>query len=425
MRIAIIGSGISGLVAAHRLSREHAVVVYEAGSHVGGHTHTVDIAHHGKIYAVDTGFIVYNDWTYPNFIKLLDELGVASQPSRMSFSVRCEKTGLEYNGTSINALFAQRRNCLRPSFLRMVSDILKFNRRAPALLADDAADISLGDYLRCEGYSRPFIEHYIIPMGAAIWSSGPGDMLQFPARFLVRFFANHGFLSVDRRPSWRVIQGGSREYVKRLTAGFSNCIRLNTAVASVQRHAHRVSVRLKNGTVEPFDQLFMACHSDQALALLSDPSRQEREILGAISYQANHALLHTDERLMPRTPLAWAAWNYHLPSEKNGRATITYNMNILQELGAPVQFLLTLNKNADVDPTQILGSFTYAHPVYTAEAIAAQKRRHEINGSRRTYYCGAYWGFGFHEDGVNSALVSLQTFERSHSHAQPHIQRVG
>lgn len=425
MRIAVIGSGISGMAAAYRLSRTHDVTVYEAGSHIGGHTHTVDVEHHGRNYAVDTGFIVYNDWTYPNFIRLLDEIHVPWQPSQMSFSVRCEKSGLEYNGTSINSLFAQRRNIARPSFLRMVADILRFNARAPRLLQTGAPAFTLSEYLEREAYSKYFIDHYIIPMGAAIWSSRPVDMLQFPARFFVEFFSNHGFLSVNERPTWRVISGGSREYVTRLTAPYADRIRLNTPVASLQRRANGVVLRLKNGSVENFDQVFIACHSDQALKLLSDPSHEEREILGAIPYQANEALLHTDARLMPRRPLAWAAWNYHLPVEQYGRVTVTYNMNILQSLIAPVQFLLTLNRGADVDPRKVHGRYVYHHPVYTAAAVAAQGRCGEINGERRTYYCGAYWGYGFHEDGVNSALVAVEEFNRRQDYAQPHLQRVG
>jgi predicted NAD/FAD-binding protein len=423
MRIAVIGSGISGMVAAYYLSRDHEVTVYESGAHIGGHTNTVDVHYHGRDYAVDTGFIVYNDWTYPNFIALLDELQVPWQPSHMSFSVRCEKSGLEYNGTSINSLFAQRRNLVRPSFLRMVADILRFNRRAPQLLADGAEGMTLAEYLRRDGYSRYFIDHYIIPMGAAIWSSRPVDMLNFPVRFFVEFFANHGFLSVDERPTWRVIQGGSREYVKRLTARYASRIQLNTPVASMQRQPNRVVVRLKNGTVESFDQVFVACHSDQALKLLSDPSHEEREILGAIPYQANEALLHTDSSLMPHRPRAWAAWNYHLPIEQYERVTVTYNMNILQSLAAPAQFLLSLNRNGDVDPRQVLGRYTYHHPVYTAAAVAAQARRREINGVRRTYYCGAYWSYGFHEDGVKSALGSVEDLRQDHE--QPNLQRVG
>jgi len=425
MRIAVIGSGISGMVAAYRLCRDHEITVFESGSYVGGHTHTVDVLAEGRPYAVDTGFIVHNDWTYPNFIALLEELGVPWQPSDMSFSVSCERSGLEYNGTSLNSLFAQRLNLIRPSFLRMVADILRFGTRAPELLAPHAAAITLGDYLRAQGYSRYFIENYIIPMGAAVWSSRPADMLEFPARFLVEFFANHGFLSVNKRPTWRVIQGGSREYVKMLTAPYASRIRLNTPVASLQRQAHEVSVRLKNGSVEHFDQVFIACHSDQALALLSDASPAEREILGAISYQENEALLHTDTRLMPRKRLAWAAWNYHIPQHPVDRVAVTYNMNILQSLQAPVQFMVSLNRADQIDPAKVLGSYTYHHPVFTAAAVAAQKRRHEINGAQRTYYCGAYWSYGFHEDGVKSAQASLEEFARRQQYAKPYLQRVG
>jgi uncharacterized protein len=425
VRIAVIGSGISGLVAAHHLSREHEITVFESGAHVGGHTHTVDVESQGTQYAVDTGFIVYNDWTYPNFVALLEELQVPWQPSEMSFSVRCEKSGLEYNGTSLNSLFAQRRNFAKPSFLRMVAEILRFNRRAPALLAGSSG-LSLSEYLRQEGYSRYFIDHYIIPMGAAIWSSRPVDMLSFPARFFVEFFSNHGFLSVNDRPTWRVIRGGSREYVKRLIAPFSRRIRLNTPVASLVRKHRGVTVRLKHGAVEHFDSVFLACHSDQALKLLSDPSPAEGEILGAIPYQENEALLHTDTRLMPRRPLAWAAWNYHLPLEQYARVTVTYNMNLLQGLSAPEQFLLTLNRSEAVNPRLILGRYVYHHPVYTAAAVRAQKRRPEINGERATFYCGAYWSYGFHEDGVKSALAAVEEFRRrQQQHEQPHLQRVG
>jgi uncharacterized protein len=424
MRIAVIGSGISGMVAAYRLCAEHEVTVYEAGAYIGGHTHTVDAYSQGRRYAVDTGFIVHNDWTYPNFVALLKELGVAWQDSDMSFSVRCEKSGLEYNGTSINSLFAQRLNLLRPSFLRMVHDILRFNSDAQALLAVDAADLSLGDYVRERGYSRFFIENYIVPMAAAVWSSRPADMLAFPARFLVEFFANHGFLNVSNRPTWRVIRGGSREYVKQLTAPYAARIHLNTPVDSLVRQPHQVFVRLKNGAVAHFDQVFIACHSDQALALLGDASPQEREILGAITYQENEALLHTDTRLMPRKQLAWAAWNYHIPTEPAERVAVTYNMNILQTLNANEQFLLSLNRSDQIDPAKVLGSYVYHHPVYTAAAVAAQRRRHEINGVRRTYYCGAYWGYGFHEDGVKSAQDSLAEFTRRRN-AQSNLQRVG
>jgi predicted NAD/FAD-binding protein len=423
MRIGVIGSGISGMVAAYHLSRDHQVSVFEAGGYVGGHTHTVDVEAEGVNYAVDTGFIVFNDWTYPNFIALLDELKVPWQPSAMSFSVQSEKSGLEYNGTNLNALFAQRRNLLRPAFLTMIVDILRFNREAPKLLCADSHQLSLDDYLRSEAYSTYFIDNYIVPMGAAVWSARPEDMLRFPARFFVEFFANHGFLSVENRPVWRVVRGGSREYVKRLTAPYAGNIRLHTAVGSIARRPGSVAVRLADGTVEHVDAIFMACHSDQALKLLSDPSPTECEVLGAIPYQENEAVLHTDERLMPQRKLAWAAWNYHLPKRPIGRVSLTYNMNILQSLPCKTQFLVSLNPT-DIDPRQVLGRYLYHHPMFTVAGIAAQKRRAEISGPRNTYYCGAYWRNGFHEDGVNSALDALAEFRRR-QYAQPYLQRVG
>lgn len=424
MKIAVIGSGIAGNVAAYRLAPEHDVTVFEAAAHVGGHTHTHDVEQAGRRYRVDTGFIVFNDWTYPNFIRLLDELGVASQPSAMSFSVRDEGSGLEYSGTSFDTLFAQRRNLVRPSFWRMLRDILRFNREAPALLGAADDQTSLGDYLRANGYSREFVEHYILPMGAAIWSTDPQNMQRFPARYFVRFFHNHGMLSVDRRPQWRVVRGGSARYVEALAAGFRDRIRLESPVQSVRRVAGHVYVKARSHDAERFDAAFLACHSDQALAILADATPLEREILGAIPYQANEAVLHTDARLMPRTRRAWAAWNYHVLPGARARAALTYNMNILQSLDAPEPFLVTLNRSDAIDPAKIVKRIRYEHPLHTPAGVAAQARQHEINGPLNTYYCGAYWRFGFHEDGVVSALDALRHFHE-HNHAQRTLFRAG
>jgi predicted NAD/FAD-binding protein len=345
MRIAVVGTGIAGNVAAQRLAREHDITVFEADARIGGHTHTVDVVLAGRRWAIDTGFIVFNDRTYPNFVALLDELGVASQPSDMSFSVSDRHSGLEYNGRSLNTLFAQRSNLLRPSFHRMLLDVLRFNREAPALLDRAAGAITLGEYLRAGRYSRGFIEHYILPMGAAIWSASPTGMERVPAAFFVRFFHNHGLLSVDDRPQWRVISGGSQRYVDRLVAGHRSRIRLNTPVHWIRRRPGYVEVKARGGEVERFDHVFLACHSDQALRLLTDPRPQERAVLGAIGYQRNAAVLHTDASLMPRRRRAWAAWNYHLPAagEAERAVTLTYHMNILQGLGAAPQFFVTLN----------------------------------------------------------------------------------
>lgn len=423
MRIAIVGTGIAGNVAAYHLARDHDISVFEAGSHVGGHTHTHQVEQAGKVYNVDTGFIVYNDWTYPNFIRLLAELDVDSQPSAMSFSVRNEKSGLEYNGTTLNSLFAQRRNLLRPSFWHMIRDILRFNREAPALLQQPANEQSLGDYLAAEKYSRGFIEDYIIPMGAAIWSTDPEKVQHLPVQFFVRFFHNHGMLSVSERPQWRVIRGGSARYVEKLTASFRDRIRLNTPVEWIRRLPDQVLIKARGADIEYFDAVFMACHSDQALQLLTDPSPAEREVLGAIPCQKNEAVLHTDTRLLPRKRLAWAAWNYHLLPEQRGRVALTYNMNILQSLDAPTPFLVTLNHTDAIDPAKIIRRVNYEHPLFTPQGVAAQARQREINGPLNTYFCGAWWRNGFHEDGVVSALNALQHFSE-HQDAQRTLYRV-
>ncbi len=413
MKLAIVGTGIAGMTAAHLLHGEHDLTIYEAGEYIGGHTNTVEVEREGMTYAVDTGFIVFNDWTYPNFIGLLDRLGVASQPSDMSFSVRCEETGLEYNGTSLNRLFAQRRNLLRPSFYRMIRDILRFNLESVGLLNEPGPGPSLGAYLEQNRYSPPFIRDYIVPMAGAIWSAGPSTIWRYPARYLVQFFRNHGMLSVDARPTWRVIIGGSQRYVEKLVRPFRERIRLRSPVAAIIRDSHGVEVRSHDRAgashTARFDGVVLACHSDQALALLADPSPLERDILGAIRYQANEAILHTDRSLLPRRRRAWAAWNYHLLPTPADRVLVTYHMNTLQRLRASCDFCVTLNRSDAIDPAQVLKRITYHHPVFTPEAIAAQQRHREINGQRRTWYCGAYWGFGFHEDGVKSAMMACES----------------
>jgi predicted NAD/FAD-binding protein len=410
MRVAIIGSGIAGMTAAYRLHREHDVTVFEAGDHFGGHTYTLDIDVAGRTYAVDMGFIVFNDRTYPNFVRLLRELGVDSQPSNMSFSLRCERTGLEYNGTSVSSLFAQPINIVRPSFLGMIYDILRFNREAPRLLLSQDNTLTLGEYLARHGYSDSFVQRYIVPMGRAIWSATEDAMMGFPARFFVDFFERHGFLTVNDRPQWRAIRGGSREYARKLTEGYRHRIRLRTPVQRVKRNGDSVVVRTAKGDVERFDYVVFACHSDQALAILEEPTPQESEILGAFPYQANEVVLHTDTRMLPRAPRARAAWNYHALAESKGPVAVTYDMNILQTLVAPEIFLVTLNRTSEIDSNKVLHTTTMHHPVYTPAAVAAQKRRTEISGRNRTFYCGAYWRYGFHEDGVVSAEWAVKDF---------------
>ncbi len=411
MKIAIVGSGISGLTCAHLLQRSHDVTVFEACDRIGGHTHTVDIQVNGEHYAIDTGFIVFNDWTYPNFIHLLDRLGVASCPTEMSFSVHDPASGAEYNGNNLNSLFAQRSNLLRPAFWGMLRDILRFNREAQDDLDRQriTADLTLGQYLRQRGYGQRFIDHYIVPMGAAIWSMSLADMLDFPLQFFVRFFRNHGLLSVSQRPQWRVIEGGSRSYIPPLTASFAQHIRLNCPVQRVERDADGVTLHSPAGT-EHFDKVVFACHSDQALALLAAPSTAERDILGALRYADNDVVLHTDTRLLPRRPLAWASWNYRLGGPRTRPAAVTYNMNILQGIQAPQTFCVSLNQTDAIDPAHILGRYRYAHPQYSLEGLRAQARGQELLGAQHSYYCGAYWANGFHEDGVTSALRVAEAF---------------
>ncbi len=403
MKIAIIGSGISGLACAYYLQRGHDVCVFEQNQRVGGHTATVDVCVGGRQYAIDTGFIVYNDWTYPNFIALLDELGVENQPTAMSFAVSDRASGLEWAGTSLDALFAQRRNLFSPRFIGMIRDILRFNKESVADLEAGSIDanITLGDYLRRNRYSKAFIEQYLVPMGSAIWSADTDAMDGFPLQFFVRFFKNHGLLSIRNRPQWRVIKGGSRQYLAPLTEGFKDQIYTGNPVTAVSRQPAGATLRFADGRTEQFDQVVLACHSDQALALLEDPSDVEREVLGAMRYQDNDVVLHTDTRLLPQNRKTWSAWNYLL-TEQSQRAVLTYNMNILQGINAPETFCVTLNHTEAINPHKILGRFNYAHPVFSLEQVRAQERWTEINAGS-TWYCGAYWHNGFHEDGVRSA----------------------
>lgn len=411
--IAIVGAGISGLLSGYLLSREHNVTLFEANKYLGGHTHTRPVQSAGKTYPVNTGFIVFNDWTYPNFIKLMDQLGVKSEASNMSFSVRDENTGLEYNGTSLNSLFAQRSNLLKPAFWLMIKDILRFNKQTVAMVANNTVsdEQTLGEFVQQHGYSERFVNHYIVPMGSAIWSASVEVMMEFPLKFFLKFFNNHGMLSVDNRPQWRVISGGSQSYIEPLSAPFKDNIHLNSPIAKVKRSSKGVTLINYSAEEFEFDQVVFACHSDQALAMLDQPTDAEHEILGAIPYQKNEVVLHTDRRLMPKRKLAWAAWNYHIPQRLSEYAMVTYHMNSLQNFTqAADDFMVTLNRTHEIAPGKIIEKYDYAHPVFTMDGIAAQKRHSEINNKNCTHFCGAYWFNGFHEDGVNSALRVAESF---------------
>ncbi len=403
MRIAVIGSGIAGLASAWLLSRAHEVTLFEANDYPGGHTHTHEVAIDGRNYAVDSGFIVYNPRHYPLFTRLLEELAVASQPTTMSFSVKSEASGLEYNAGTLAGLFCQRRNLFSPRFLGMVRDLLRFYREAPALLTSERPHASIGEYLAEHGYGAAFRDDHLIPMAAALWSAPPAQVRMMPARFLVQFMANHQMLEVRGRPQWRVLRGGSASYVRALRSRWRVRERFSCPIRGIRRGARDVTVSHDAGS-ERFDHAVLACHSDQALALLQDASERERAILGAIPYQPNEAVLHTDAALLPRRRKAWAAWNAWVPREPGAACTVSYCMSLLQGLDAPVPLVVTLNRSEVIDPAKVLRRMVYHHPVYTHASVAAQHRRAEIQGVNRTWFAGAYWGWGFHEDGLRSAL---------------------
>jgi uncharacterized protein len=403
MRIAIVGSGISGLVAAHRLHPEHEIVVYEAGQRLGGHSNTVRVDGPDETHWIDTGFIVFNDRNYPNFEALLEELGVASQRSHMGFSVSDGRGEFEYSGTPWG-LFARPAHLVSPSFLGMLRDWRRFNREARALIGMNGTAPSLGTWLEQKGFSQHFIDRLIVPQASAVWSADPEQMWSFPASFMAEFFDNHGMYSLRNRPRWKTVSGGSRSYVEAISAPWRERLRLGAPVRRIERGPDGVRIEADGCESERFDEVVLAVHSDQALAMLADPSAVERELLGAIPYQRNEAVLHTDVALLPHRRTAWSSWNFHLAAEPAQGSTVTYWMNNLQRLRADREYLVTLNRGAEIDPEKVLRRFEYDHPVYTAAGVAAQARHGEISGVRHTHYCGAYWGWGFHEDGVLSAL---------------------
>lgn len=410
MRIAVVGSGIAGLASAWLLSRGHEVTLYEANDYLGGHTHTHAIELAGRQYAVDTGFIVHNPVHYPLLTQLFDELGVASQPTTMSFSVHNAASGLEYNAASLDSLFCQRRNLLSPRFLGMVRDLFRFYREAPALLDGPRNGPALGDWLAEHRYGTAFRDEHLVPMASALWSAPPAQILAFPARYLVQFMANHQMLQVAGRPEWRVVRGGSASYVHALRHRWNVHERLNSQVRAIRRDGLGTIVTSDTGS-ERYDQVVLACHSDQALALLADASEREHAILGAIPYQSNDVVLHTDATLLPRRRKAWAAWNAYLPREAGAPCTVSYCMNLLQGLDAPAPFVVTLNRSEAIAPAKVLRRMHYRHPVYTQASVAAQRRKHEIQGVNRTWFAGAYWGWGFHEDGMRSAVEVAAAFD--------------
>ena len=410
-KIAIIGSGISGLTCAHMLSKQHDITVFEANDYIGGHTHTVPVSVDGESFMIDTGFIVCNDRNYPNFLKLMDALKVEIKPTEMSFSVRNPALKLEYNGHNLNTLFSQRLNIFRPSFHRLVKDILRFNKASRAAIeANEIESISLDEFILQQGLSPQFRENYLLPMVAAIWSCSLTQAGEFPLAFFLRFFLNHGLLDIKNRPQWYVLSKGSSSYIEPMTEGLTQRIKLNSPVRRVTRTDAGVEVEV-SGSVETFDEVIMACHSDQALAMLSDATPAENSILGDIGYQENDVILHMDPSIMPKKSLSWASWNFLAgQSELDEAPIVTYCMNVLQGIHSTRPFLVTLNARHKIDPSKILQEFRYDHPIYSEESVMAQGRRSEICGTNRVHYCGAYWYSGFHEDGVRSALDVCDRF---------------
>lgn len=410
MKIAVVGSGIAGLTAAYQLSDIADIAVFEADSRLGGHTHTVDVGRPDGTHSVDTGFIVFNDWTYPNFCKLMDSLGVESQESDMSFGLRNDSQRVEFALPSLDAFFAHRSRLLSPTYYALLADVVRFCRTGKQVAAGVAGTITLGEYFEREKFSRAFLNWYIIPMIAAIWSASPDRIPQLPAAHFLQFFRNHGLLNLFARPRWRVIKGGSRNYIEPLIQTYKDGIRLNSPVLSIRRHEDHVELHTSEFGWERFDHVVIAAHSDQTLRMLSDATSLERDVLGAITYKPNDVVLHTDTTLLPRNRRAWASWNYHVYQDDATDAKLTYHMNRLQSLDAQEEFCVSLNQTGHIDPDRIHGQFTYAHPAFDGDAVRAQRRHHEISGHNRTHYCGAYWGYGFHEDGVNSALAATAFF---------------
>jgi uncharacterized protein len=414
MRIGIIGTGISGLSTADLLSAENEITLFEANDYIGGHTHTVEIDAPDGRHCIDTGFIVFNENHYPLFCRLLERLDVKSQTTEMTFSLRNDRTGLEYQGGTLNGLFSQRKNIFSPAFWSMIRDILRFNKIALQLLRQETSedDETLQAFVQRHGFSQGFMENFLVPLGSSLWSSPPERFREFPIRFVVEFLGNHEMLQAFGRSRWRVIQGGSREYVKKLIAPFKERIRLNTPVQSVRRFEDRVEIRTGGNEPESFDQVVLATHADQSLRMLSDPSPLEEQTLSAFPYQPNDTVLHTDIRTLPKKKRAWAGWNYRVRKNNNQQAVATYNMNILQSLQTEETYCVTLNDTENLDTSRILGRYRYEHPQYTAGRAEAWKRQEELIGTNRTSFCGAYWGYGFHEDGVRSAVAVGRHFGR-------------
>ncbi len=416
MRIAVVGSGISGNAAARLLAVKHQVDLFESDSHLGGHARTVTACAYGRQVEADVAFMVLNERTYPNLCRMFSLLSVQTQDSDMSLSVRCQRTGLEYQGSSLNGLFSQRTNLLSPRFFGMLGEIIRFNREAIAFCEGSDERKLLGEFLDQIGVGKMFREQYLLPMSAAIWSADPACLEAFPAKFILGFFKNHGLLQVRDRPQWKTVSGRSRQYVQALMAPLSHRIHLNSPIVSVKRidpadEKTKVEIQVQGQTPLIYDHVVLACHADQSLGMLADATDAERQVLGKFPYQSNRAVLHTDPSCLPSKPRAWASWNYHIPTQHSDCVSVTYDLNRLQRLGLPGPLCLTLNPSDEIRSSQILQEYNFTHPAFTLDSIDAQRRFSDISGRRGVSFCGAYWGYGFHEDGLKSALAVAKCFD--------------
>lgn len=423
MKIAIIGSGVAGLTAAHLLHPHHDIRVYESENYIGGHINTIDVPTEKTPISIDTGFIVFNDWTYPNFEKLINTLDVQTKNSEMSFSATCEESGFEWSGNGLKGLIFNSDNWKQSKPYQMFYDIVRFKKLSLAYLDQGDEQQTLGDFLSAHNFSTPFIKYYILPMGAAIWSSTLNQINNYPCKSFLSFFKNHGLLNLKVRPQWKTIVGGSKTYVAELIKPFESRVHKSTAVTNVKRIAGRVEVFSAGRSPEYYDHIFFACHSDQALDLLDKCNANETNILGDIPYQNNIAILHTDESIMPKRKSAWSSWNYFIPQENTGNANVTYYMNRLQNLNSNNDYFVTLNPCQNIDSEKIIKKIKYRHPVFNSPAINAQKHFEKINGQENTWYCGAYWRNGFHEDGVWSAIRAVEAFNKNLNNEELHLQR--
>ncbi len=413
MKIAIIGSGIAGLTCARLLGPGNEMTLFEANDYIGGHTNTVSVKEGGRTLPVDTGFIVFNQRNYPNLCRLFDTLEVEQRNSDMSFSVTCEKSGLEYNGTKPGKLFSQRRNIINVRFLLMLKDILAFHKHGSDALANGLDETTtVADFVGRQGYSEYFLEKYLLPLGASLWSCPPDRFKDFPMRFVLEFLHNHGMLQLRNRPLWKTVVGGSRAYIKKMIPPFADRIRLRTRVRGVIRNSADVTVALNDGAIEHFDEVIIACHADQGLSMMANADSVERALLQQFDYQFNETVLHTDTGLLPKNHRAWASWNYRIPKDRDEHIQVTYNMNRLQGLTSRKTYCVSLNQTSAIEPQKIIRTLGYHHPIFKAGRNTAQQSHERLIRRGRISWCGAYWGYGFHEDGINSALRVCSAFGR-------------